>query len=162
MLPPQSPVQVATASVLLREGAESGEQVGHTVGLLDHLIRPLQERRRDRQAERLRGLEVDAELERRHLSDGCLAGLRPPQNLVDGLSQQTVEFTDVVAVPSAPGAAGVRVWEVMSRERGPRTGRPPPEAFMSTILCAIPSTSRIFPTLCAGNSRPGRGVSAGR
>ena len=39
------------------------------------------------------------------------------------------------AVPSAPGAAGVRVWEVTSRERGPRTGRPPPEAFMSTILC---------------------------
>jgi len=26
------------------------------------------------------------------------------------------------AVPSAPGAAGVRVWEVMSRGRGPRVG----------------------------------------
>ena len=37
------------------------------------------------------------------------------------------------AVPSAPGAARVRVWAVMSRGRGPRTvtgpsqGRPPPE-----------------------------------
>ena len=31
------------------------------------------------------------------------------------------------AVPSAPGAAGVRVWEVMSRGRGPRVGRPLPE-----------------------------------
>jgi hypothetical protein len=30
-------------------------------------------------------------------------------------------------VPSAPGAAGVRVWEVMSRGRGPRVGRPLPE-----------------------------------
>jgi len=28
------------------------------------------------------------------------------------------------AVPSAPGAAGIRVWEVMSWGRGPRTGRP--------------------------------------
>jgi len=32
-------------------------------GLLNHLIRPLQERRRDRQAEGLGGLEVDNELE---------------------------------------------------------------------------------------------------
>jgi len=32
------------------------------VGLLDHLIRLLQERRRDRQAENLGGLEVDDEL----------------------------------------------------------------------------------------------------
>jgi hypothetical protein len=29
-------------------------------------------------------------------------------------------------VPSAPGTAGVRVWHLMSRGRGPRTG-PPPE-----------------------------------
>ena len=31
------------------------------------------------------------------------------------------------AVPSAPGAAGVRVREVMSRGPGPRTGAPPPK-----------------------------------
>ena len=31
------------------------------------------------------------------------------------------------AVPSAPGVAGVRVREVMSRGPGPRTGAPPPE-----------------------------------
>ena len=31
------------------------------------------------------------------------------------------------AVPSAPGAASVRVWHLMSRGRGPRTGPPPPE-----------------------------------
>src|SRR6266581_86701 len=30
-------------------------------------------------------------------------------------------------VPSAPGVAGVRVREVMSRGPGPRTGAPPPE-----------------------------------
>lgn len=32
-----------------------------------------------------------------------------------------------IAVPSAPGVAGVRVWYLMSRGRGPRTGPPPPE-----------------------------------
>ena len=37
---------------------EQGD-VRHLVVLLDHLIRPLQERRRDRQAEGLGGLEVD-------------------------------------------------------------------------------------------------------
>ena len=31
------------------------------------------------------------------------------------------------AVAAAPGPAGVRVWEVMSRGRGPRGGCPPPE-----------------------------------
>jgi hypothetical protein len=33
-------------------------------------------------------------------------------------------------VPSAPGVAGVQVWEVMSRGWGPRTGRPLPEAMV--------------------------------
>ena len=37
---------------------------------LDHLIRPLQERRRDRQAEGLGGLEVDDQLELGGLLDG--------------------------------------------------------------------------------------------
>jgi hypothetical protein len=31
------------------------------------------------------------------------------------------------AVTAAPGAAGVRVWAVRSRGRGPRVGCPPPE-----------------------------------
>ncbi len=31
------------------------------------------------------------------------------------------------AVPSAPGVAGVRVWAIMSRGRGPRGGPPPLE-----------------------------------
>jgi hypothetical protein len=35
--------------------------------LLDHLVRPPEQRRRDRQAERLRGLEVDDEFEARRL-----------------------------------------------------------------------------------------------
>jgi hypothetical protein len=32
-----------------------------------------------------------------------------------------------LAVAAVPGAASVRVWEIMSRGRGPRGGRPPPE-----------------------------------
>jgi hypothetical protein len=40
-----------------RGDEETAALVEH--GLLDHLIRPLQQRLRNRQAERLRGLEVD-------------------------------------------------------------------------------------------------------
>jgi hypothetical protein len=36
------------------------------------------------------------------------------------------------AVPSAPGAASVRVWHLVSRGRGPRTGPPPPEGVHDT------------------------------
>ena len=43
-------------------------------GLLDQLIRPLQERLWDREAEGLGGLEVDLELKRRNLPDRYLAG----------------------------------------------------------------------------------------
>src|SRR5258708_14039007 len=51
--------------------------------LLDHRIRPLQERRRDRQAERLGGLEVDDQLELGRLLDGEISRLGPLENLVD-------------------------------------------------------------------------------
>src|SRR5437867_34802 len=39
------------------------------------LVRPRQQRRRDRQPERLRGLEVDDEIELRRLLDGKIGGL---------------------------------------------------------------------------------------
>lgn len=38
------------------------------------------------------------------------------------------------AVPSAPGAASGRVWHLMSRGRGPRTGHRRGRAFMVPIL----------------------------
>src|SRR5262249_57938650 len=50
---------------------------GPDVPLLNHLIRPQQQRRRDREAERLRGFEVDDE--RNAASRG--AGLRSPRRL---------------------------------------------------------------------------------
>jgi hypothetical protein len=45
-------------------------------GSLDHLIRALQERRRDREAKGIGGLEVDDQLELRSLLDGEVARLR--------------------------------------------------------------------------------------
>ena len=51
--------------------------------LLDHLIRPLQERLRDRQPERLRRLEVDHQLERGRLLDGQIGRSGALQDLVD-------------------------------------------------------------------------------
>jgi hypothetical protein len=51
--------------------------------LFDDLICPQQQRRRDRQAERFGGLEVDDELELRRLLDGHIGGLSPFQNLSD-------------------------------------------------------------------------------
>jgi hypothetical protein len=53
-------VQLAAATILLREGVGLTNSSG--IVLFDHLIRPLQERRRDRQAEGFRGLEVDSEV----------------------------------------------------------------------------------------------------
>src|SRR5260370_851589 len=49
---------------------------------LDHLIRPLQERLGDRQAEGLGGLEVDDQLELGRLFDGKIAGLGSFEDLV--------------------------------------------------------------------------------
>src|SRR5262245_7068471 len=53
------------------------------IALLKDLIRPRQQRRWDRQAERLGGLEVDDQLELRGLLDGEVAGLRTLEDAVD-------------------------------------------------------------------------------
>src|SRR5258708_873358 len=50
--------------------------------LLDHLVRPLQERRRDRQAKGLGGLEGDHELDLRGLLHRQVGRVDPPQDLV--------------------------------------------------------------------------------
>ena len=48
--------------------------------LFDHLIRPQQQRLRDRQPERLRSFEVDDQLELNELLDGKIGG-PPPQEI---------------------------------------------------------------------------------
>ena len=50
--------------------ADAGAIARSRVGSLDHVIRPQQQRRRDREAERLGGLEVDDEFELGGLFDG--------------------------------------------------------------------------------------------
>src|ERR1700682_317366 len=57
--------------------------VGSRRHLLDDLIRAQQQRLRDRDPERLRGLEVDHQFELRGLLDGNVAGLGASQDLVD-------------------------------------------------------------------------------
>ena len=49
--------------------------------LLDHLIRPQQNRLRDREAERLRGLEVEDKLEFRGLLDWQIGGPSSAEDL---------------------------------------------------------------------------------
>jgi hypothetical protein len=49
---------------------------------LDDLIRPPQQRRRDRQAERFGGLEVDDHLELRRLRDREIGGFRASEDLI--------------------------------------------------------------------------------
>ena len=50
--------------------------------LLDHLIRPRQQRRRDGEAEGLRGLQVDDEVEFRRLLNRKIARLGALENLI--------------------------------------------------------------------------------
>src|ERR1700730_13006876 len=58
---------------------------------LDHLISPLQERRRDRQTEGLGGLQVDDQLVLRRPLDGKVTGLRTLQDLVHIDGGATIE-----------------------------------------------------------------------
>ncbi len=55
---------------------------GEADRLLDHLIRPLQERRRDRQAQGLRGLEVDYQVELCGLLNREISRFRALEDLV--------------------------------------------------------------------------------
>src|SRR5260370_1239112 len=65
---------------------------------IDHLIRPLQQRRRDRQAEGLRGLEVDDQLELRGLLDREVGGLGAPENLVDVASGTSPHLGNIYSI----------------------------------------------------------------
>jgi hypothetical protein len=68
-------LQLAAAAVLLHKGVEGGEQLGH--GLLDHLIRPLQERLGDRQAEGLAVFRLMTSSNLMGRSTGKSAGFAP-------------------------------------------------------------------------------------
>src|SRR5215470_6505127 len=65
---------------------------------LDHLIRPRQQRRRDRQAESLGGLEVDHQLELGGLLDGEAGRLRAFEDPVDISGCTTEIVRDAYAI----------------------------------------------------------------
>src|SRR5262249_21168254 len=67
-------------------------------GSLDHLIRPRQQRRRNRQPERLGGLEVDAQYVLRWLLDGEIARLGAFQDSVNEVGCSSGEFVEVRGV----------------------------------------------------------------
>src|SRR5262249_53383851 len=71
-------------------------------GSLDHLIRPRQQRGRDRQPEGLGSLEVDDQLELRGLLDGQVARLGTFQNLVHIRGGAPVQVGNVHAVRHKP------------------------------------------------------------
>src|SRR5215470_2665912 len=65
---------------------------------LNHLIRPLQQRRRDGQAKRFGRLEVDDKPERRSLLDWNLTHIGAAQDLVDDVSSLPNSIVEVVSV----------------------------------------------------------------
>src|SRR3990172_3202692 len=70
---------------------------------LNDLIRPLEERLRDRQAEGLGGLEVDHQLELRRLLDGQVGGLGALEDLIDirgGTSEQVSKVRPIGHQPT--------------------------------------------------------------
>src|SRR5438876_3241671 len=75
---------------------------------LDHLIRPLQERRRDRQAEGLGGLEVDDELELRGLLDGEVARLGAFEDLERVPCSYSITYPRTAGATSASSRGIIR------------------------------------------------------
>src|SRR5215813_302929 len=66
----------------------------HDRGLPYDLVRPLEQPLRNRQAQRLRGLEIDHQLELHWLLDGQVGGLGALQDLVDVRGGTSVEITE--------------------------------------------------------------------
>src|SRR5574342_594443 len=85
--------------------------------LFDHLVRALQQRLRDFQTERLRGLEVDDQLELGGLLDWQLARLRAPEDLVHIDGAAPVEIVPIRGI--AHQAASLHVIPRLERRGQP-------------------------------------------
>ena len=97
-----------------------------------------------RTAERRRGWPV---------ATGVLAGTYLGVWLMFGVVCYAI-YTAVTAAPgaavtAAPGAAGVRVWAVRSRGRGPRVGCPPPEGV--DVAYPLPTSASHDASFAAGS-----------
>jgi hypothetical protein len=60
-------IQIPASTMLLEECVQAASSSGITSDLFDHVIRPVQERLRDREAKGLGGLEVDDQFDLRRL-----------------------------------------------------------------------------------------------
>src|SRR5262245_4876930 len=79
----QAPPMIVVSGILARAPRRRRGCRGTLRGSsLDYLLRPRKDRRRDREAERLRGLQVDDEVELRGLLDGQVGRLHPAKDLV--------------------------------------------------------------------------------
>src|SRR5262245_6025179 len=83
---------MARCSVEVRRPLDS--RCSHSRGLPYDLVRPLEQPLRNRQAQSLRGLEIDHQLELHWLLDGQVGGLGALQDLVDVRGGTSVEITE--------------------------------------------------------------------
>src|SRR6266851_6332169 len=86
------------------EAASKRADEGSAIHLLDHLIRPLQERRRDRQAEGLGGLEIDDEFILGRLLDRKVGGLRALEDPVHVSGGAAKEIRIIRAISHQPAS----------------------------------------------------------
>src|SRR5437660_7764184 len=75
--------------------------------LLNDVVRPQQERRRDRQAEGFRRPHVYNQIKSGRLLDGDLARLRPAQNFVDKVRGATPQIREVGSIGHQASLFGV-------------------------------------------------------
>ena len=93
-------------------------------GLLDHVIRSQQQGRRDGQAEGVRGLEVQREVQQHRTLDRKIRGLCPLEDLVDLARGTADQIDDIWAIAYEPSCFS-KLWKdtdgrqtVLKREIG--------------------------------------------
>src|SRR6267142_1647930 len=114
--PGVSDLSHGTSSVVMTASSSSrpARQGGRPSPSLDHSIGPQQHRRRDGKAERLRGLQVEDQLERRGLLDGEIRRLGAVEDLV----HQTRRLASELTVGRGVGGQSATFREKRSVEHG--------------------------------------------
>src|SRR3954447_11401185 len=83
---PESPLTAVIAAIA--NGSPDSTQSGRSPALLDNLVGARQHRLRHSEAERLRGLEIDDQLENRRLVDRQIGGLGALEDLSRVITDQ--------------------------------------------------------------------------